>query len=297
MTHSFSIGTISGSDLRLHWSWLGLPVAVAGYSFAMFSWPQAAMFVSLLLAVYLGVLAHQGIQHLAAKRFGVWTRDVTLYPFWGVARLTRLSDRPWQEIYIVATGPILLAFLSVCVGAILSLGNQELTFLPATIEPTTESFLVHLFWAATFLTTFHVLPFLPLDGGRILRAYLALRMTRLPATETCAILSTLGAGLLIIAAIAWLKSPLVGITGVLLYFGAQQELGTARFFSAMRHAEIDRTRKPTMMVPLEQVITPGCLPCEPHYNGFTWNEDARLWIEWRDGQPVSANALIGDGRP
>lgn len=297
MTHSFSIGTISGSDLRLHWSWIGLPVLVAGYSFAVFSWPQAAMYVLLLFAAYLGVLAHQGIQQLAARRFGVWTRDVTLYPFWGVARLTRLSERPWQEIYIAATGPILLALLSVCVGAILALGGRELTFLPAAIEPTTESFLVHLFWAAAFLTGFHLLPFLPLDGGRILRAYLAIRMTRLPATETCAILSTLGAGLLLIVAIAWLKSPLVGLTGVLLYFGAQQELGTSRFFFSLRHAEIDPVRKPTMMVPLEQIVTPECRPSEPDYNGFTWNEEARLWIEWRDGQPVGANALIGDGRP
>ena len=297
MTHTYSIGTISGSDLRLHWSWLGLPVAVALYSFAMFSWQEAAMFVLLLLTVYLGVLAHQGIQLLAARRFGVWTRDVTLYPFWGVARLMRLSDRPWQEIRIAATGPVMLAFLAAGVGTVLALGGRELSFLPATIVPTTESFLLHLFWTTVFLAAFHLLPFLPLDGGRMLRAYLAMRMSRLPATETCATLSTLGAGLLLIVAIAWLKSPLVGITGVLLYFGAQQELGTTRFFSGLRQAEDDPSRKPTMLVPLDQIITPGCRPNEPDYNGFTWNEEARLWIEWRDGQPVGANALIGDGRP
>ncbi len=295
MTHSFSIGTISGSDLRLHWSWLGLPVA--GYLLAKFSWPQAVMFVLLLLVVYSGVLAHQVIQHLAARRFGVWTRDVTLYPFWGVPRLTRISERPWQEIYIAATGPILLAFLGVCVGAVLALGGRELTFLPATLAPTTESFLVHLFCAAAFLTGFHLLPFLPLDGGRIVRAYVAIRMTRLSATETCAILSTLGAGLLLIVAIAWLKSPIVGLTGVLLYFGAQEELVTSRFFFSLRYEEVDPARKPAMMVPLEQVVTPECRPSEPDYNGFTWNEEARLWIEWLDGQPVGANALIGDGRP
>jgi len=297
MTHTYSIGTISGSDLRLHWSWFGLPLAVACYSFAMFSWPTAAMFVLLLLAVYLGVLAHQGIQLLAARRFGVWTRDVTLYPFWGVARLMRLSERPWQEIRIAATGPVMLAFLAACIGALLALGDRELTFLSGAIDPTTESFLLHLFWAAVFLTAFHLLPFLPLDGGRVLRAYLAMRMSRLPATETAAILSTFGAGLLLIVAVAWLKSPLVGLTGVLLYFGAQQDLGTTRFFSGLRHAGDDPARKPTMMVPLDQIVTPECRPNEPDYNGFTWNEEARLWIEWRDGQPVGANALIGDGRP
>ena len=51
------------------------------------------------------------------------------------------------------------------------------------------------------------------------------------------------------------------------------------------------------MVPMDQIVTPDCRPAEANFTGFTWNARARLWIEWRDGQPVSANALIGDGRP
>jgi hypothetical protein len=48
---------------------------------------------------------------------------------------------------------------------------------------------------------------------------------------------------------------------------------------------------------MDQVVTPDCRPNEPNFSGFTWSFRARLWIEWRDGQPVSANALIGDHRP
>jgi hypothetical protein len=48
---------------------------------------------------------------------------------------------------------------------------------------------------------------------------------------------------------------------------------------------------------MDQIVTADCRPAEPHFTGFTWNARARLWIEWRDGEPVSANALIGDGRP
>jgi len=94
MTKAVTIGTIFGSDLRLHWSWPLLPVGVAVYSAAVVPWREAVFWVMLLLAAYIGVLAHEGVQLLAARSFGLGTRDVTLYPFWGVARLTRLSERP-----------------------------------------------------------------------------------------------------------------------------------------------------------------------------------------------------------
>ena len=102
---------------------------------------------------------------------------------------------------------------------------------------------------------------------------------------------------MLLVAIFWLQSPLLGVTAVLLYLGAQEDLGTTRYFAALRHSSGDRPNPPAVLVPMDQIVTPDCRPDEPHFTGFTWNARARLWIEWRDGQPVSANALIGDGRP
>src|SRR6478672_12861211 len=124
MTRVLTIGTIFGSDLRLHWSWPLLPVAAAAYSLAVFAWPEAVFQVVLLLAAYICVLAHEGVQLLAARSFGLGTRDVTLYPFWGVARLTRLSERPWQENYIAAVGPVFLALVATALGCALALAGQ-----------------------------------------------------------------------------------------------------------------------------------------------------------------------------
>src|SRR6188474_222762 len=104
MTRPFTIGTIFGKDLHIHWSWPLLPVGVAAYSFAVNPWWEAAFHLALLAAAYLIVLVHEGIQFLASRRLGLGTRDVTLYPFWGVSRAARLSDRPRQEQLIGMVG-------------------------------------------------------------------------------------------------------------------------------------------------------------------------------------------------
>jgi Zn-dependent protease len=298
MTRSLTIGTLFGSELRLHWSWLALPGLAAAYSFAVFLWREATFQVLLLLAAYISVLAHEGVELLAARRFGMGTRDVTLYPFWGVARLTRLSDRPWQEIYIAATGPVFLALVAAAIGGGLAAADLSVREFPSGIpEPTPASFVVHLFWASVLLAILHALPVLPLDVGRMFRAALALTISRLRATEVSAALSTLGATVLMIAAIIWFHSPLMGATAILLYLGAQEDLGTTRYFAAIRHDPGEAGPAPAVLVPMDQIVTPDCRPSEPRFTGFTWNSRARLWIEWRDGQPVSANALMGDGRP
>jgi Zn-dependent protease len=292
-----TIGTLHGSDLRLHWSWPLLPPGVAIYSLIFFHWREAVLHVLLLLAAYICVLAREGVQLLAARRFGLRTRDVTLYPFWGVPRPTRLSDRPWQENYVGATGPVTLALIATVTGAGLGGAGYGVAFPADGVEPGPVVFLVHLFWANVLLAGLHCLPLLPLDGGRVFRATLALSASRLRATEAAAAVSTLGAAMLLVAAVAWFRSPLLGITAVLIYLGAQEDLGTTRYFAAIRHAPDELTQAPAAMVPMDHIVTPDCQPDEPDFNGFTWNAHSRLWIEWRDGEPVSANALIGDGRP
>jgi Zn-dependent protease len=294
---AISIGTLLGSDLRLHWSWPVVPAGVGAWLLAAAPWREASIHVLLLLAVYLCVLAHEAGQLLAARRFGLGTRDVTLYPLWGVARLTRLSDRPWQEIYIAASGPVLFAIIAAMIGALLAFDGTSVGFRWEISEPFTESFLVYLFWANVGLAAFHLLPVLPLDGGRALRAALAMNISRLRATEVVAGLSTLGTGCLLIVAFTWLRFPFAGIVAILIYLAAQDDLDTTRYFASLSDPPEDRPHSPltpATFIPIDELLTPDCRPDEAGFTGFTWNARARLWIEWRDGRPVSANALLGD---
>ncbi len=293
MFRATKIGTLLGSDLRLHWSWPVVPVAMGGYGLFVYSWIDTVFFLALLAAVYLAVLIHEAAQLIAARRFGLRTRDVTLYPFWGLARYARLSDRPWQENYVAAVGPIVLALFATAIGGGLALLGRGIAFDGEIGPPYLESYLVYAFWATVLLTAFQCLPLLPLDGGRVLRASLAMSTSRLRATEVAAGLSTVGAGLLVVSAVAWFRNPLPGLVGVLLYLSAQDDLGLTRYFAGLRHKRDGKAGSP-VMIPMDQIVTADCRPDEVDFTGFTWNDKARLWIEWRDGQPVSANALIGD---
>jgi Zn-dependent protease len=295
MKQHITIGTWFGVDVRLHWSWPVFPVAVAGYSLIVFPWIEAALFTVALLSIYFCVLIHEGAEAVAAWRLGIRTRSVTLYPFWGVDRLERLSERPWQEKRIAAIGLIVLALLAAAasVSLVVETGGIALPSEPA--EWNSGAFLVRLFWAILVLTGIHLLPVLPFDGGRILRAWLAMRSSRSHATEIMARVATIGAGVLMVVAILLLKSPLLAATAVLIFLAAQEELDMTRYFERLRR--VPDNRKPAAMVPIDQVVTPDSKPAEPNYSGFTWNAEAGLWIEWRAGQPIAANALIGDSRP
>lgn len=295
MNRPLTIGTLFGSDLRLHWSWLLFPIGVAAYSFALLPWQEATFDLLLLFSVYWCVAIHEGTQFLAARHFGLGTRDVTLYPFWGIARLERMSDRPRRERFVAATGPAALAILTMLVASAVTFAGGSLGFPDRFDEATTAHFLVRLFWALVLVTALHALPLLPLDGGRIVRASLAMRMPRLRATEITARATTVGAGVMIVAAMLWFKSPTLGAAAAFLFLGAQEELGTTRYFERLRR--MPAKSRPSALAPIDHIVTPNCRPNEPNFSGFTWNADARLWIEWRNGQAIAANALIGDGRP
>lgn len=293
MKYGTTIGTLLGGRLRVHWSWPLFPAAVGVYGLAVLPWRDALFFVALTCAVYLCVLVHEAGELLAARRFKLGARDITLYPFWGAIRYTRLSERPWQENCVAAAGLVVQALVATAIGGGLVATGRGVEFVREIGPPYWEAFAVYLFWANVMLTAFYLTPILPLDGGRIFRASLALTTSRLRATEVAAGLSTVGAVALFAAGVVWFQNPLPAVVAVLLYLAAQDELGATRYFAGLRHKPHSSAGDP-VLIPMDQIVTPDCKPDEPHFSGFTWSPKARLWIEWHDGQAVSASVLIGD---
>src|SRR5205814_10561472 len=133
------------------------------------------------------------------------------------------------------------------------------------------TFFVLFFWLFVLLPALQMLSLLPLDGGRIVRARIVFRSSRLRATEIMARATTIGAGVMIVTAVVWLKSPILAATAVFLFLGAQEELGTTRYFERLRRPPAKS--RPSALAPIDQIVTSNCRPNEPNFSGFTWNAD------------------------
>jgi len=159
--------TIRRIPIRLHASFLWLAGALVGWQLLRSGLPAAVDAVGLGLMVFGSVILHELGHALVGRLFGIQTRDITLYPFGGVARMEVARMRPWPEIVVSLAGPF-VNLLMVGVGLALSaLG---------------ASFGLELALLNLGLGLFNLLPAYPMDGGRVLRAAMSLRED--PATAT-----------------------------------------------------------------------------------------------------------------
>lgn len=179
MRMSWKIGRVAGIDLYLHPTCLML-LAYVGIE-------QGTPGSILLVSVVFGCLLLHELGHaLMARRFGIQTADITLYPIGGVARLYRLPRAPGAEMLIALAGPA----VNVAIALMLGVGLVVLGWDPRSSSrpgPLVEILLVNL-----LLAGFNMIPAFPMDGGRVLRALLSGWLGRCRATEIAA---ALGQGL------------------------------------------------------------------------------------------------------
>ncbi len=173
MRTSFRLGRFLGIPIRIHYTWFLIFLLVV-LSLALFEFPQRVPGASPLaywlagvggsLLFFLSVLAHEVAHSLAARSRGVPVHDVTLFIFGGAAGLEREMDRPEDELLVAGIGPI----TSLVLAGLLALPYLLLRTLG--LAPLIREALGYLAILNLGLALFNLLPGLPLDGGRILRA-------------------------------------------------------------------------------------------------------------------------------
>jgi len=241
---SLRLGSISGIDIRVHFTF-ALLVVLSANELGKLHGSRGALFGALfIICLFACVVLHELGHSLVAQRFGVGVREIVLLPIGGVARLLSEPKKPLHELLIAIAGPAVNVFIAAGLLLALRVSPHELANIgelhrQALAAPTPRGLLTLLLYGNVALAVFNMVPALPMDGGRVLRAVLSFFVGQVRATNLAAGLAqVLAVGL---AFYGLQNDPLLVFIAILVFMGAGQERATARtnqLLSELRAAEV-----------------------------------------------------------
>ena len=235
MGRSFALGRYVGIEVKVHWTFLLLLAFFAALGFTRTdSLLGTALITGLILLLFAFVLLHEYGHALVARRLGYEVEDIILLPLGGMARLKTFPDKAMDELKIAIAGPPVNLVLAVIFygAAYLEYGTSPFAVPDArTVEGSVGYFLSYLGLANLILAAFNLLPAFPMDGGRVLRAFLSTQMDRVRATDLAA---TVGQAFAVIFFVLGLLSLNIVLTlvAVFIFLAAGDEA------QAMRQREL-----------------------------------------------------------
>jgi stage IV sporulation protein FB len=219
MGWSFNIGSIAGTAIRLHVTFLLFLIWIFFASYVSGGPSAAWESLAFMLLLFACVVAHEFGHIFMARRFGVTTPTVTLLPIGGVAQLERIPEKPFEEFLVAVAGPAvnvaIAAVLVLLFGASLDGGNL------ASVDKGSVPLIDRLAVVNVFLVLFNMIPAFPMDGGRVLRAALAARLGYTRATEIAASIGQFAA--FVLGFIGLFGNPLLIFIAIFVYLAAASE--------------------------------------------------------------------------
>jgi Zn-dependent protease/CBS domain-containing protein len=231
MRWSWRIGSVAGIPIYMHATFL---ILVAWIAYIYYQQQQSMADVVkgvLFIASLFGIIILHELGHaLVARRYGIRTRDITLLPIGGIARMERMPDDPVQELLVALAGPAVNVVLAILLAAIL-ISASGLASL-GDLDFVAGGFLANMVAVNVILAIFNLLPAFPMDGGRVLRALLAMRMDYVRATQRAA---HVGQAMALLFGLFGLLSlqPLLIFIALFVWMGAAQEASMAMMKSAI----------------------------------------------------------------
>ncbi len=257
MRWSLRLGKLFGIDVYLHFTFL-LLLAFLGFYYWQTTQDLEAAFhgVAFILALFGCVVLHELGHALMARRYGIKTRDITLLPIGGVARLEKMPEAPIQELWVALAGPAVNVVIAIVLAIGLAVSGGFAT--AEELSATGGSFWQRLLVLNLILVVFNLLPAFPMDGGRVLRALLAFRLGRRRATVIAANVGQFMA--ICFGILGFFYNPFLIFIGIFVYLGAQAEAGMVEMQSALaglrvRDAMMTRYRTLTSTDTLTKAVT------------------------------------------
>lgn len=237
MKWSWKLIRVAGIDVYVHATFFILIIWI-GLSYWQVAGTLAAVIdgISFILALFVCVVLHEFGHALTARRYGIRTQSITLLPIGGVAAMERMPDDPKQEIAVALAGPAVN--LVIASGLWLWLTASNMLLSPGAISLTEGSFIERLMLLNIVLAVFNLVPAFPMDGGRVLRAALAMRMDHNRATQAAA---KVGQGLALwLGLIGLLYNPFLIFIALFVWIGAAAEAGIEQVKSTLSGMAVGR---------------------------------------------------------
>ena len=252
--------------------------------------------VIFILAIFVTIVLHELGHALTARRFGIQTRDITLLPIGGVARLERMPDIPRQELWVALAGPAVnVVIAAVCYAALSVVAGSP----PAlSLDPAATGFVGRFTAVNLALAVFNMVPAFPMDGGRALRAILAERIDYVRATEVAA---SIGQGLaLVLGLVGLLANPWLVFIALFVWMGARGEASAVGMRGALAGVPVGRVmmtdfRTVSADSPLREAIELVLMGAQQDFPVVGTTSDEIVGVLTRDQLVAALNARGSSG--
>ncbi|MEZ4887103.1 MAG: site-2 protease family protein [Chitinophagales bacterium] len=231
MKGALRIGKLSGIGVFIHWTFIFILLYIA-YNVTKAGGDIWAILRGeiFLLLLYVCVVLHEMGHALAARKYGVRTLHIVLYPIGGIASLERIPEKPFEEFVVAIAGPMVNVGIAMGLGLYLYLFAGPTSFEESgsatlvTLLDTFDKFIFTLMWINIGLVGFNAIPAFPMDGGRVLRALLAMKIGRVKATQIASVIGQVFA--ILFVAYGFLTTPFqpfIVLIGIFVYIAAMGE--------------------------------------------------------------------------
>lgn len=275
MKGALRLAKIKGIEVSIHWTFLLLILWIiiqnirSGLAVNLVLWTLA-----FVMAIFVCVILHELGHALTARQFGIRTRDITLYPIGGVARLETMPRKPKEELLVSLAGPAVNLLIALVLLPFVDFNALASETALTQIGP--ENFLLAFSVVNIWLAVFNLVPAFPMDGGRVFRALLSFWMDRAVATRTAALLGQfIAIGFIFLG---FYVNPFLIFIGLFIILGAQSESSFAQTEALMEgHTVLDLTMHDMPLVSPQTTVA--------QMVGEVLNSQKKNFVVW-DGEQI-----------